>query len=184
VHHRHSQRWDNWDYRELGVYFVTITTVARVPLFGSVVDSTATLFPFGEIAREEWLHAAALRRGADLDLFVIMPNHLHGLVTLLPDEPLPDLLRGALRIASRSLGAFVGGFKSATTRRINDLRRTPGRQVWQRNYYDRVVRSPDELDAIRAYINENPDRWAQDPDNPVRSAEGEASLAPTRTPWG
>jgi len=183
VHHRRSLRFDRWDYREVGVYFVTVTTQARVPLFGSVVEGTVRLSRFGEIAREEWLRAAASRSGADLDLFVVMPNHFHGLVTLLPDQHLPDLPRAIPRLASRSLGAFVGGFKSATSRRINDVRRTPGKQVWQRNYFDRIVRNEDELDAIRAYIYENPARWAQDPENPVCPAEGEASLAPTPDPW-
>jgi REP element-mobilizing transposase RayT len=179
VHHRHTLRWERWDYRDLGVYFVTITTVARVPLFGVMVDGTVRLSRFGEIARDEWLRAGALRSGAELDLFVVMPNHLHGLVTLLPDEPLTDLPRGAPRLAARSLGAFVGGFKSAASRRINDVRRTPGRQVWQRNYYDRIIRSEDELDQVRAYIHENPERWPQDPENPACQTEGEASLAPT-----
>jgi putative transposase len=176
-------RLDRWDYRELGVYFVTVTTVARVPLFGRVVDGTARLSRFGMIAREQWQHAAASRPGAELDLFVVMPNHFHGLVTLLPDQPLHDLPSASQRLASRSLGAFVGGFKSATSRRINDVRHTPGKQVWQRNYFDRVVRNEDELDAIRAYIDENPARWAKDPENPVCPDEGEASLAPTPDPW-
>jgi putative transposase len=183
VHHRRSLRFDRWDYREVGVYFVTITTAARVPLFGAVVDGTVRLSRFGEIAREEWLHAATLRPGAELDLFVVMPNHFHGLVTLFSDQPLPDHRRAVPRLASRSLGAFVGGFKSATSRRINEMRHTPGRQVWQRNYFDRVVRNEDELEAIRAYIYENPGRWARDPENPVSPAEGEASLAPTPDPW-
>jgi putative transposase len=166
VHHRRSLRLDRWDYRELSVYFVTITTRARATLLGAVADGEVMLSPFGEIARQKWVHSAVLREGVELDLFVVMPNHVHGLVVLRPPPRLPDLPRDA-RFASRSLGALVGGFKAATSRRINDLRGTPGRPVWQRNYYDRIVRDEDELDAIRAYIGDNPSRWSQDPEHPL-----------------
>jgi REP element-mobilizing transposase RayT len=180
MHHRRSLRFDRWDYREVAVYFVTITTQARIRLFGTVAGGQVMLSASGEIAQEEWLNSAALRAEVELDLFVVMPNHVHGLVVLLPKQDLPELPTAAARFASGSLGALVGGFKSAASRRINELHGTPGRRVWQRNYYDRVVRDDDELDQIRAYIDDNPRHWSQDPENPVNPAEGEARLAPTK----
>jgi REP element-mobilizing transposase RayT len=180
VHHRRSLRFDRWDYRELAVYFVTITTEARAPLLGTIADGQVILSEFGRIAHDEWLNSATLRADVELDLFVVMPNHVHGLVVLLPKQLLPKLPTAPGRFASRSLGALVGGFKSAASRRINELRDTPGTPVWQRNYYDRIVRNEDELAQVRAYIDDNPRRWFQDPENPVIPAEGEARLAPTR----
>jgi REP element-mobilizing transposase RayT len=180
VHHRRSLRFDSWDYRELAVYFVTITTQARASLFGTIADGQVRLSGYGEITRQEWLNSAALRSDVELDLFVVMPNHVHGLVVLLPKQRLPELPTAPGRFAARSLGALVGGFKSAASRRINQLRGTPGSQVWQRNYYDRIVRNEDELAQVRDYIDDNPRRWSQDPENPVNPAEGEARLAPTR----
>jgi len=179
VHHRHSLRFDLWDYRAPAAYFVTIVTHGRARLFGSIVDGAVNLSVLGRVARDEWLRSAALRPDLELDQFVVMPNHIHGLVLLLPVEPMPDLPQTGGRLLSRSLGALVGGFKSASSRRINEQRRRPGQPVWQRNYHDRIVRNEDELDAVRAYIFENPSWWSQDPENPDCPAKGEARLAPT-----
>ena len=165
------------------MYFVTVTTAARAPILGTVIEDAIELSDLGRIVHEEWVHAATSRRGVELDLFVVMPNHFHGLVLLLPPDPPPNRGPTSSRLPPGSLGAIVGAFKSASGRRINDVRRTPGKPVWQRNYHDRIVRNDDELDAIRAYIYENPERWSQDPENPDRPTEGEARLAPTGYPW-
>jgi REP element-mobilizing transposase RayT len=107
-------------------------------------------------------------------MFVVMPNHLHGIVAIdqavHPVGPKP-LTRG------RSLGSFINGFKAATTRRLNELRGTPGRAVWQRNYYEHIVRGEDELNRIREYIALNPATWAVDRENP---AAGRSAGSPPR----
>ena len=118
--------------------------------------------------------------------WVVMPNHLHGIVILTDDgggevgavgaRQLGDAVMCKSILSSSclaptghlkpgSIGAIVGNFKSLTARRINALRRTPGGPVWQRGYYDRIVRDERELNAIRAYIHDNPRRWAEDRDN-------------------
>jgi putative transposase len=132
-----------------------------------------------------------------LDEWVVMPNHIHGIVMISGDQrrgeaspatgsssepvhsgetrlvdqvspgdasPLPRLPGG---VSSGSLGALIGNFKSVTARRINRLRRTPGAPVWQRNYYEHIVRDEHALSAIRKYIVANPARWAWDTYNPV-----------------
>src|ERR1700730_7677979 len=106
MHHRRSLRFDRWDYREVAVYFVTITTQARTRLFGTVAGGQVMLSASGEIAQREWLNSAALRAEVELDLFVVMPNHVHGLVVLLPKRDLPELPTAAARFAAGSLGAL------------------------------------------------------------------------------
>ena len=109
-----------------------------------------------------------MRAEVTLDEFVIMPNHVHAIVFLLPAvgatgrSPLRRLVTGP---SPRSLGSLVAGFKSAATGCINAIRGTPGLAVWQRNYYERVIRSESELDAVRQYIRANPVNWEKDPDN-------------------
>jgi REP element-mobilizing transposase RayT len=130
------------------------------------------LNPYGEIVRQEWFVSAHVRSEIELDVYVIMPNHLHAIVIIVGSvvptadwtgdhrSPLP---RGP---KNKSLGSLVAGFKAATTRRINELAGTRSQSVWQRNYYERIIRDDSELNRIRQYIEENPDRWRFDPDNP------------------
>ena len=100
-----------------------------------------------------------------------MPNHLHGILMIVGATPASPCTSAIPRgPASRSISAVVGSFKSSVTRRINTLRNTPGAPVWQRNFYDRVVRSESELTRIREYIATNPARWMDDPENPGNHA--------------
>ncbi len=108
-----------------------------------------------------------------------MPNHVHGIVWIAETDGKERSRVGAQGLAPlqehtprphvthHSLGAFVQGFKSAVTREINNLRHTPGTPVWQRNYYEHIIRDDRELDRIRVYIQENPAKWQEDENNPV-----------------
>ena len=153
-------------------------------LFGDVVDGSMQINEVGDIVHDEWLRSADMRPRLEIDTFVIMPNHIHGIVTIpdrdvgatcgrpLSDEPSSPTRATAGRPygpASESIGAFIAGFKSAATRRINALRGSPGAPVWQRNYYEHIIRDEDEFERIRWYINDNPRRWAEDEYNPDRS---------------
>ena len=138
----------------------------RDPLFGSIRGESIVLNEFGSIAEEEWVRCKHLRIEVDLGPFVIMPDHLHGVVTIAPpvrdsaklgfEGPTPQV--PALYRRPRSLGSLVAGFKSSTTRRINLLRRSPSAAVWQSNYHEHVVRNDKELAAITQYILSNPVR--------------------------
>ena len=105
--------------------------------------------------------------GITLDAFVLMPNHIHGIIFINESDVEATggspIRRGPRQ---RSLGLFLNGFKSATTKRINDLQRT-GLSVWQRNYYEHVIRDEDSLRRIREYIVNNPARWDFDRENPA-----------------
>ncbi|MCR4438784.1 MAG: transposase [bacterium] len=182
IHHRRSIRLPGYDYAQAGAYFVTMCTHDRACLFGRVVDGEMRLNALGEIVREEWLRSAQIRREIrlDPDEFVVMPNHIHGIVWILDDvgahrrAPLHRAslhgapLRNGLWRPPRSLASFVAGFKSATTRRINAWRGTPGAAVWQRNYWEHVIRDDASLRRICAYIQTNPLRWHLDRENPQR----------------
>lgn len=167
---RQSIRLASYDYAQAGAYFVTICTHERMCLFGDVILETMRPNEIGQVVHDEWLRTAAIRPGVNLDSFQVMPNHLHTIV-ILDEEVSSKLTVGAHSRAPfsrqpKSLGSLVAGFKSATTRRINQLRSTPGTPVWQRNYYERVIRNEREMDATRQYIVDNPAKWAEDAENP------------------
>lgn len=169
-HRRRSTRLRDYDYTTAGAYFLTLVTHERAALFGRVIDGEMHLSPLGYLVEREWLRSETLRHEIELGEFVVMPNHLHGVVLLRDDVSGAALSQSpshtGLRRPSRSVSSFVAGFKATTTRLINETRSSPGHKVWQRNYHDRVIRNEREYDAIRAYIVDNPLNWAEDPENP------------------
>ena len=179
---RRSIRLREYDYTQPGAYFITIVAHARATLFAEISDGKAWLNEFGRIVENEWQKSAVIRREIGLDVFVVMPNHIHGIVNIIHAD-VGATGRSPLRSGPppRSLGAFVAGFKSAVTKRINNLRRTPGAPVWQRNYYEHVVRSDAELLRVREYILNNPVGWENDRENPLRPAGGKRAGA--MEPW-
>ena len=162
-HHRRSIRLPDYDYGLPGTYFVTIISANRECLF-----SHAT---FRSIAERCWLAVPPHFRDAALDAWVVMPNHFHGLVAIgsgLDTSYNHGSAAQSSHLQTRSLGTIIGNFKSVTARRINRVRRTPRGAVWQRNYYERIVRNERELQRIREYIAANPARWTLDRENPQR----------------
>jgi len=254
IHHRRSIRLKGYDYTRQGVYFVTICTHGREHLFGEIVDGKMVLNPFGGVVATYWQRLPHHFPRVQLGTWVVMPNHIHGIIIITddgdddggdgdacrdeaiphaslsaemrgdteapgPEEPgggclapstaphidgkgeatpqasmpagmrgdaktpgLEDVIEGCLAptasattattpngTPSGSVGAIVGNVKSTITRRINKMRRTPGVVVWQRGYWERVVRSPEEHARIEDYILLNPARWQADdlhPDAP------------------
>lgn len=171
--HRRSIRLKGYDYSQAGAYFVTLCTHNRECLFGKIVDGEMRLNELGHIVCEEWLRSAEIRPEIMLDAFVVMPNHLHGIVIFTPvgahgRAPLPSPSPQPPHRKPRSLGSFIAGFKSVVTKRINQTRQTPGIPVWQRNYYEHIIRNQESLARIRRYIADNPAKWDVDPENPTR----------------
>jgi REP element-mobilizing transposase RayT len=168
-HHRRSIRLRGYDYSQAGAYFVTVCTHNRECLFGEIVDGDMRMNGAGTIIRDEWSRTADMRSNVELDAFVVMPNHFHAIVFLSDesrrgDRPVAPTPMGP---TPRSIGAIMAGFKSAATKRINEMRGTPGRPVWQRNYYEHVIRNDDEMNRAREYIINNPAKSALDRENPV-----------------
>jgi putative transposase len=185
THHRRSIRLPDHDYTSPGAYFVTICTHQGKSLLGDVVDGEVVLNEYGRIAQEEWLASEKIRREMEMDAFVIMPNHIHGIVWIrdtdddstVGTQDVGAHGRAPLR-APRSLGSFIAGYKSAVTRHINRMRGTPGAPVWQRNYYEHIIRNDRSLKQIRDYMQHNPARWPEDhlhpaaPGSPFHPSQG------------
>ena len=179
IHHRRSIRLKGYDYSQPGAYFVTFCSYQRMDVFGEIVDGEMILNDAGKIARDEWFRTAELRPYVKLydDEFVIMPNHGHGIIWIEDDDhPVGALRRNAQSraeqrsaptktVAPGSLGAIVRAYKSAVTYAVNAAENQRGAVLWQRNYYDHIIRTDRELDNIRWYIVNNPLHWQSDRDN-------------------
>ncbi len=168
-HYRRSIRWHGYDYTQSGAYFYTDE---RAPLFGKVVNGEMVLNKLGKIVQEKWCRSTDIRAEIALrpDEFVVMSNHIHRIVWIV--EAVEVTGRSPLQsahprgLAARSLGSFTAGFKSIVTKRINVHRGTPSASVWQRNYYEHIIRTDWALTASRRYIVENPLRRHPDHYNP------------------
>jgi len=170
IHHRRSIRLKRFDYTQPGAFFVTIVAHRRLPIFGEIADGVVQLNACGEIARAEWLRTTAIRHEIELDEFVVMPNHFHAIVIITECDGgsvgarrrrAPTIEQFSKPIAG-SIPTIIRAYKSAVTTRINQLRGTPGAPLWQRNYWEHVIRNDGELSRIRAYIRNNPVAWETD----------------------
>jgi REP element-mobilizing transposase RayT len=162
---RKNLRLEDFDYAQEGAYFITICTYNRKCLWGEIIDNDVRLNDWGKIVESEWLQTAILRPYVRLDAYAVMPNHFHAILFLQDQE------RATQRVAPtetarpsglmpRSIGAIVGQFKSQVTKRLNS---TTGKEpIWQRNYYEHIIRDEDDLNRIREYIEYNPARWSED----------------------
>lgn len=159
---RHSIRLPDWDYRTAGYYFVTICTHRREHTFDDP--------RLHEIAAKAWVYIPQQPKSqhVTLDEWVVMPNHLHGLIEIVTDPELNSAPKGSDdKLLPGSIGAIVGNYKMLVTKRIKAICQATGTdmKVWQRGYWERIVRNERELNAIRQYIWDNPLRWAEDRDN-------------------
>jgi REP element-mobilizing transposase RayT len=166
---RHSIRLRGYDYSLPGAYFVTICAYQRKCVLADIPGGLLRLTETGRIAQECWAEIPAHFPHVYLDVYVIMPNHIHGILGI-TDRPSKRPLPGVPAVAPGSLAAVVRAFKSATTRRTN-LGHGTREPLWQRNYYEHIVRSEKSLQKIREYIVRNPVRWQFDPDNPAHHGQ-------------
>jgi REP-associated tyrosine transposase len=161
---RNSLRAPGHDYRSANGYFVTLCSSDRRPVLGYVAGHVAHFSDLGLLVREEWLATARLRPYVALDEFIIMPDHLHGILWITREQELPSSELSASRLRPGSLGAIVGQFKSRVTRRAVEVGLwNPGKPLWQRGFHDRMVRTDCALGRMRWYIQTNPLRWPPDP---------------------
>ena len=204
-YNRRSIRLKNYDYSQPGGYFITIVTHNRQCLFGNIVDGEMRLNEYGELVKTEWQKTGIIRPNIVIDAFVVMPNHLHGILIITGNDDGRGSRgggrrRGTLQRASmtttitktntdtntgkieqfgkptkNSIPTIVRLFKSTTTIQINQLCgdmetrcnvsscvSTPMQPLWQRNYYEHIIRDDTELTRIRQYIINNPKRWEED----------------------
>jgi REP element-mobilizing transposase RayT len=198
IHHRKSIRLKGYDYSQAGLYFITICCQDRACLFGEIIVGANGIRPemklnkYGEIAYNEWMKTPEIRNNVQLGEFVIMPNHIHGIIRLLgrgelhspdnaikhmpdnaikhmPDNALKHMPDNAMEMAEcnsplrgplHNIGAIVRGYKSSVTKQLNLL--NIGCTVWQRNYYEHIIRDEQSYLTISNYIINNPAKWADD----------------------
>ncbi len=178
-HHRRSIRLKGYDYSQPGWYFVTVVTQNREMLFGVVVNDKMVLDLFGKIIDYHWRKLPRHFKNIVLDEYQIMPNHFHGIIHIvgamhsdLDNQKNNEKFNGNASPLSQprrphgtvpgSLGAIMQNFQSVTTRKINRIRKTPGARLWQRNYWEHIIRNETELNRIRNYIINNPQNWDED----------------------
>lgn len=165
---RHSIRLKGYDYSSCGAYFVTICTQNRELLFGDIVDGKMILNKIGKIVESVW-ESLPQHHPIELDQSQIMPNHIHGIIVIrnrrgfARKTPTMGLFG---HVASGSLSCVIRAFKSEITKQIRIIMENPQFPVWQRNYYEHIIRNEQELSKIREYIELNPSMWDRDRNNP------------------
>ncbi|MBP7885734.1 MAG: transposase [Candidatus Marinimicrobia bacterium] len=201
-----SIRLPGYDYSQPGAYFITIVTHNRQCSFGNIIDDEMMLNEFGVLVQNEWLKTGIIRPNINIDAFVVMPNHLHGIIIITDNDnghsrdsrDSRDSRRDTLQRVStitdtitdtdtdtitdtemgtetdtgtieqfgkptkNSIPTIVRSFKSTTTKQINQMRQTPMQPLWQRNYFEHVIRDDNELTRIHQYIINNSKRWEED----------------------
>ncbi|GIV04335.1 MAG: hypothetical protein KatS3mg015_3165 [Fimbriimonadales bacterium] len=165
---RRNIRLRHYDYSLAGAYFITVVTQDRQCLFGEVQDAEMRLNDAGRMVADQWQSLPRRFRDLELDAFVIMPNHLHGILLVTRTFPVTE----PTTTVAPTVGDIVGAFKSITTvGYIHGVARCGWprfrTRLWQRNYYEHIIRNEESLHHIREYIVNNPAQWATDPENPT-----------------
>lgn len=191
-HNRRSIRLKEYDYKQAGYYFVTVCVNDRKLLLGEIkndcrgtaccaLDKYCAHNKYGQIVYNEWINTGKFRKNVELDEFIVMPNHFHGIVIINEQGTTSGVTCQQLGTARQQLGTarraptegfgkpvagslstIMRSFKSAVTKRINETRNMPGAQFWQRNYYEHVIRDDNDLIRIREYIVNNFAQWEND----------------------
>ena len=164
---RRNARLRGYDYTSEGLYFVTICTYRRRMLFGHVVAGEMRLNRAGSLVNQTWKEMFGYEE--EPHPWVVMPNHVHGLIAI-------AALNSRIAEPRKSLGRLVAAFKTVSSKRVNQMRNTAGEIVWQRNFYEHIVRSERSLQRIADYIAQNPANWLIDSENPMPIADAEEPL--------
>ena len=174
----HSIRLNNADYSQSGLYFVTICSHQQKCIFGRILNFSPSLSDLGNVVLESWESIPVHFPWVGLLEFVVMSNHIHGILQTERQfgrsSCVPQRRKDAVPfVAPGSLGAIVRSFKSIVTKRAHIALKFRG-EVWQRNYYERILRPGQELANARAYIRENPGKWESDQENPKGRQHGDS----------
>ena len=167
IHHRRSIRLKGYDYSQSGLYFITLCAVNKICMFGNVVDGKMQLNDIGQLVEQEWLNTINIRHNdVRLHNYIVMPNHFHAIIEIrrgeshspqtinegnINENDLPQRMKSP----SKTVGAIVRGFKGAISRQL-------GYSIWQRNYYEHIIRTDASYRHISNYIENNPTKWQSD----------------------
>ncbi len=174
IHHRRSIRLRGYDYSSSGAYFVTICTKQRECLFGEIVDATMRSSEAGKIIQQVWHTLPRHHPNIDLDIFVVMPNHTHGIIVMTDTSVVGAGLAlprsRAAASGAPTLGDVIRTFKSISAIQVNRVLTRTGQPLWQRGYYEHIIRNETSLERIREYTAVNPQNWMIDKENPANWA--------------
>jgi len=171
---RRTIRLAEYDYGQEGLYFVTLRCQNKKSCFGRVENGEMILNEAGRITHDEWLNTPLIRKNIELGEFVIMPNHLHGIIIInrqvganciRPNKNnRTDVCNTSLQSPSQTLGSIIRGYKSAVMRKINQLYNIipSSKSIWQRNYFEHIIRNEQSYQKITDYILQNPNNWIHD----------------------
>lgn len=200
---RKTTRLKEYDYSAAGYYFVTVCAQDKEHIFGKVVNGAMVLNDAGEIARFAWMDLMRHNINIELDEFIVMPNHMHGIINIVVvagskparipaqtpitkmyvnnndrNKKMTDFNEADLKLdwvvlesskaglepapTGHGLPEIVRQFKTFSAKRINDIRQMPGKKIWQRSFYDHIIRNEKSLQEIREYIVNNPAKWNDD----------------------
>ena len=186
---RCSIRLREFDYTQPGGYFITICTQLRSNLFGEVVDDKMELSDYGKIVRECWMAIPTHFLHFDLDEFVVMPNHVHGIIIIVDPVGARHAVPGThiqtehfSKPVSGSIPTVIRSFKSVVTKQINKSQNFPPHPIWQRSFHEHIVRDDAEMERIRNYIVENPMQWNHDRENPFAKLRTHG-VSEEASPW-
>ncbi len=161
--HRKNIRLKDFDYSSAGHYFVTIVSHKRKNIFGKISNGIMELNNIGMIVEKKWQEIPIHFPYIEVDSYVVMPNHVHGIII---NIGIGARHASPLQTEIQPLGVVVGSFKSAVTKYVHDLGWFINRRIWQRNYYEHIIRDEDDYQHITEYINNNPFNWENDNENP------------------
>ena len=163
IHHRRSIRLKGYDYSQAGMYFVTICVQKHICLFGDIIGKQMILNETGKIVENLWFEIPQHFPDAILHEFIAMPNHIHSIIELTHNNatvgaknfsPLQSL-RSVPCGTARSIGSIIRGFKIGVTKQL-------GYSIWQRNYWEHIIRDEQSYQNIANYIMDNPANWEKD----------------------
>jgi REP element-mobilizing transposase RayT len=191
IHHRRSIRLKDYDYSQAGLYFITICCQDKICRFGKIKNGEMILNDWGKLHIDEWLKTPNMRPNIQLGEFIVMPNHMHGIIVITdndegggrgvlhtphnntPHNNTPHdnnnhtpcdnnggVCNTPLRSPSNTIGAVIRGYKSAVTKQIHELGFFDA--IWQRNYYEHIIRNEQSYQNIADYIIHNPEKWLDD----------------------
>ncbi len=177
ITNRKSIRLKGYDYSKPGQYFVTICCHNRLNHFGQITNNEMKLNQYGKIAHDEWLNTVQKRKNVSLDVFVVMPNHIHAILILddqcrgelhsplnnqsaTPELPGKQLKASDFHSPSQTIGALIRGYKGSVTKQLKSVGFEE--QLWQRGFHDHVIRNEKSYNTILDYINDNPAKWSED----------------------
>ena len=171
IHYRRSIRLQGYDYNQAGAYFITICTQNRECLLGDIQEGNYLLNEFSKIVIDVWQNIPIHFQNIEIDAYVVMPNHFHGIIVIEKNVEITTTKERSWNESKPMLARVVAYFKYTTTKSINTARQTAGVKVWQRNYYEHIIRSENSLNRLREYIANNPQQWETDqlhPRNPSK----------------